>query len=54
MALIAYQATLLITGAFTATALNIIGLVGAIVIIIFITYMLVRPAKDKKGKRVNV
>ncbi len=54
MALIAYQATLLITGAFTATALNIMGLVGAIVIIIFITYMLVRPAKDKKGKRLNV
>ncbi len=54
MALIAYQATLLITGAFTATALNIIGLAGAIVVIIFITYMLVRPAKDKKGKRVNV
>jgi ferrous iron transport protein B len=54
MALIAYQATLLITGAFTPTALNIIGLEAAVVIIVFITYMLVRPAKDKKGKRLNV
>ena len=54
MALVAYQATLLLTGAFTATALNIIGLVGAVAVIVVFAYMLVRPAKDKKGTRVNV
>ena len=53
MALVAYQATLLLTGAFTATVLNIAGLVGAIAVIAILVYMLARPAKDMIGKKVK-
>ncbi len=54
MALIAYQATLLITGTFTATVLNVSGLILAIAVILLIVYMLARPAKDKNVKIVRV
>ena len=54
VALVAYQAALLITGAFVATAHNIIGLLLAVAMLVLIVYMLARPAKDKNGNTVKV
>ena len=54
VALVAYQAALLITGAFVATMINIIGLVLAVAVLVLIVYMLARPAKDKNGNTVRV
>ena len=43
VSLIAYQITMLATGTFTASALNVVGLVAAAVIIVFMGYMLFKP-----------
>ena len=46
VALIAYQIAMLVTGTFTATVLNIIGLIAAAAIIVFMGYMLFKPHKE--------
>ena len=53
IALIAYYFILLVTGAFTATLMNLIGVCAAVVVLAILIFMLVRPMKDENGKRVR-
>lgn len=52
-ALVAYNAVLLITGAFSASVMSIIGLVASIALIALLIFMLLKPYKEATGATKN-
>lgn len=52
-ALVAYNALLLATGAFTVSALSIVGLVASVIVVAVVLFMLFKPYKEGNGVTQN-